>query len=197
MRRRYLARQPKAALYADFGDFAFWRLEVLRASLNGGFGRAFELMAGDVLSEVTSSSGPARLDPKPPQKQPAPSDGPTESGESAEPIAPDIALDAFATLEAEAVAHMNDDHPPTVDLYATALAGATAGDWRLTTIDPHGFELTRADEVRRLEFGTAVQEAGGLHGALIGLARQARELAARSTGPEIPDVDGKAPNDDH
>ena len=199
-RRRYLARQPKAALYADFGDFAFWRLEVQRASLNGGFGRAFELEAGDVLSEVTSSSTPARQDAMAPQDQPAPSGRPAESGESGEsaaPVVPDIALDAFATLEAEAVAHMNDDHPQTVDLYATALAGTTAGDWRLATIDPHGFELTRADEVRRLEFDHPVQEAGGLHAALIAMARRARELAARRTEPEVNGVDGKAPNDGH
>jgi heme iron utilization protein len=50
VRRRYLARHPKAALYADFGDFAFWRIEPTRASLNGGFGRAFELQATDLLS---------------------------------------------------------------------------------------------------------------------------------------------------
>jgi hypothetical protein len=194
VRRRYLARQPKAALYADFGDFAFWRLEVQRASLNGGFGRAFELEAGDVLSELRSSSRPARQDAKAPQNPPAPSGG---SAESAEPTVPAIASDAFATLEAEAVAHMNDDHPQTVDLYATALAGTTAGDWRLATIDPHGFELTRADEVHRLEFDTPVQEAGGLHAALIAMARRARELTARSTGPEAPGIDGKAPNDGH
>lgn len=48
VRRRYLARQPKAALYADFGDFAFFRLEIERASLNGGFGKAYELTAADL-----------------------------------------------------------------------------------------------------------------------------------------------------
>jgi putative heme iron utilization protein len=48
VRARYLARQPKAALYADFGDFAFFRLEIERASLNGGFGKAYELTAGDL-----------------------------------------------------------------------------------------------------------------------------------------------------
>lgn len=48
VRRRYLARQPKAALYADFGDFAFFHLEIQRASLNGGFGKAYELTAADL-----------------------------------------------------------------------------------------------------------------------------------------------------
>lgn len=48
-RARFLARNPKAALYADFGDFAFWRLTPDRASLNGGFAKAYELSADDIL----------------------------------------------------------------------------------------------------------------------------------------------------
>jgi heme iron utilization protein len=42
-RRRFLNRHPKAALYIDFPDFSFFRLEPQRASLNGGFGRAYVL----------------------------------------------------------------------------------------------------------------------------------------------------------
>jgi len=48
IRRRYLARHPKASLYVDFGDFAFFRLAISRASMNGGFGKAYELTAGDL-----------------------------------------------------------------------------------------------------------------------------------------------------
>jgi putative heme iron utilization protein len=55
-RRRFLARHPKAALYADFGDFAFWRLEPERASLNGGFGKAYALAAADLLSASPANS---------------------------------------------------------------------------------------------------------------------------------------------
>lgn len=40
VRRRFLARHPKAALYADFGDFAFYRLAVDGIHPNGGFARA-------------------------------------------------------------------------------------------------------------------------------------------------------------
>jgi len=53
LRRRYLARHPKAELYVDFGDFAFFRLELERASLNGGFGKAFELEKSDLMTPVT------------------------------------------------------------------------------------------------------------------------------------------------
>lgn len=50
LRARYLGRHPKAELYVDFGDFAFWRLTIERVSLNGGFGKAFALTPSDVLT---------------------------------------------------------------------------------------------------------------------------------------------------
>lgn len=46
---RYLAHNPKAALYAGLGDFRYFRLEPIEASLNAGFGRAYALAAADVL----------------------------------------------------------------------------------------------------------------------------------------------------
>lgn len=54
-RARYLARHPAAALYADFGDFSFYRLAVDRAHMIAGFGRvrsfegtALAVPAGDL-----------------------------------------------------------------------------------------------------------------------------------------------------
>jgi heme iron utilization protein len=52
IRRRFLARQPKAALYVDFPDFLFIRMQVRSASLNGGFGKAYELGPADVLTDT-------------------------------------------------------------------------------------------------------------------------------------------------
>lgn len=52
VRTRFLARQPKAALYVDFPDFGFVALDIQRASLNGGFGRAYELIRDDLASPV-------------------------------------------------------------------------------------------------------------------------------------------------
>ncbi|HIJ61994.1 MAG TPA: heme iron utilization protein [Rhodospirillaceae bacterium] len=40
LRRRFLARHPKAALYAGFADFAIFRVEPGRAHWVGGFGKA-------------------------------------------------------------------------------------------------------------------------------------------------------------
>ncbi len=55
--RRYLNRQPKAKLYAGFGDFSFHRLNIEGASLNGGFGKAFVLTRSDLLTD--SPANPA------------------------------------------------------------------------------------------------------------------------------------------
>ena len=53
LRERWLARHPKSKLYIDFPDFAFFRLTPTRCSLNGGFGKAYELSASDILVEGT------------------------------------------------------------------------------------------------------------------------------------------------
>jgi putative heme iron utilization protein len=55
LRRRFLARHPKSELYAGFGDFAFWRLAVVSAHLNGGFARAADLSAKDVLTDISGA----------------------------------------------------------------------------------------------------------------------------------------------
>jgi putative heme iron utilization protein len=52
LKARYLMRHPKASLYVDFPDFAFWRFTPVRVSLNCGFGRAFAPTPGDVLTSI-------------------------------------------------------------------------------------------------------------------------------------------------
>jgi len=49
LRAHWVARRPKSKLYVDFADFSFVRLRPASAALNGGFGKAFELTAGDLL----------------------------------------------------------------------------------------------------------------------------------------------------
>ena len=51
-RARYLNIHPKAALYVDFADFAFWRITPEDASLNGGFAKAYELVPSDLVTDV-------------------------------------------------------------------------------------------------------------------------------------------------
>ena len=46
LKARWLAQHPYAALYADFGDFALWRITTRAGMLVGGFARAFRLKLG-------------------------------------------------------------------------------------------------------------------------------------------------------
>lgn len=55
VRRRFLARHPKSELYAGFADFSFWRLEPVSAHLNGGFARAADLKAADVMTDLAGA----------------------------------------------------------------------------------------------------------------------------------------------
>ena len=48
LRERWLDMHPKARLYVDFADFNFYRLELERAHLNGGFGKAYVLTPRDL-----------------------------------------------------------------------------------------------------------------------------------------------------
>lgn len=54
---RYLACHPDAALYANFNDFAFWRMAIERCHAVAGFGRIVTLEAG----AVVLPSGPTGL----------------------------------------------------------------------------------------------------------------------------------------
>ena len=44
------------------GDFSFFSLDILGASLNGGFGRAYELAASDLLSDAAAAEALADIE---------------------------------------------------------------------------------------------------------------------------------------
>jgi hypothetical protein len=54
-RRRYLAYQPEAEMFADFADFAFYELKLKGAHLVAGFGRIVDLTPADVLTDVSGA----------------------------------------------------------------------------------------------------------------------------------------------
>jgi len=56
VQRRFLSRHPKSQLYAGFGDFSFWRLNIVSAHLNGGFARAADLKAGDLITSLDDAA---------------------------------------------------------------------------------------------------------------------------------------------
>ena len=90
-------------------------------------------------------------------------------------ILTDIA-DAKALIEAEAdaIAHMNNDHADACRLYATRLLGAEDGDWRCVGIDPEGTELQNGRVALRLPFPRRISAPGPLRAILRELAEAAR-----------------------
>jgi hypothetical protein len=60
---RYLAVHPYASLYADFGDFATWRIAPAGGILVGGFARAFRLKAPDFAPEAEAMAALLAAEP--------------------------------------------------------------------------------------------------------------------------------------
>lgn len=138
VKRRFLARHPEAAFYADFPDFAFWRLKVEGAHYIGGFGRIVDLAPAELL------------------------------------VATECAGDLLAA-EPGIIEHMNADHADAVRLYATRLAGAHEGFWRISGIDPEGCDLICEGDARRIRFQTLIATPGEARQELVRLANEARE----------------------
>jgi putative heme iron utilization protein len=54
-RRRYLAQQPEAEMFAGFSDFAFYEVRLNGAHLVAGFGRIVDLKSADVLTDLAGA----------------------------------------------------------------------------------------------------------------------------------------------
>lgn len=80
--------------------------------------------------------------------------------------------------EADIVAHMNEDYADALSLYATVIAKCSAGDWRMTGIDPEGIDLLHRSNSARVEFAAPVTTPDEARRALIALAQQARNTTA-------------------
>jgi hypothetical protein len=137
VRRRFLARHPEASFYADFPDFAFWRLNVEGAHYIGGFGRIFDL-------------------------------------EPSELLLPPAGTEALLEVEPGIVEHMNEDHADALELYATVLAGASPGPWRMAGIDPEGCDIVLEGQARRIVFATPIATPAEARKELVRLAAEAR-----------------------
>lgn len=98
-----------------------------------------------------------------------------------EKFARDLAgFEALAAGEADVVAHMNADHADAVELYATVLAGRASGGWRMTGVDPEGFDLRQAasGEAARIAFDAAVGDPESARVELVRLVKRARATQA-------------------
>ncbi|HEY3222279.1 MAG TPA: DUF2470 domain-containing protein [Pseudolabrys sp.] len=51
----YLRRHPEAEMFANFGDFSFYRMEISRAHLVAGFGRIVDVRSQDLLADISDA----------------------------------------------------------------------------------------------------------------------------------------------
>ncbi len=63
-RRRYLARQPEAEMFAGFADFAFYEIELKGAHLVAGFGRIVDLKASDLHTDLAGAEALVAAEPE-------------------------------------------------------------------------------------------------------------------------------------
>jgi putative heme iron utilization protein len=148
-RRRFLARHPAAAGYADFPDFAFYELDVASAHFIGGFGRIVDLPRADLLIEL---------------------DGAQALIEREEDIVSHMnedhadAIELYATrlLGAPCRRHVSD----------------MTGAWRMTGIDPEGCDLVLGARALRLNFASRVTSAEEARAELVRLVAVARATTA-------------------
>lgn len=77
--------------------------------------------------------------------------------------------------EAGILEHVNADHTDAIALYATRLAGAPEGAWRMSGIDPEGCDLICGGDARRILFKTRVASPGEARQELVRLANEARD----------------------
>ena len=95
----------------------------------------------------------------------------------AEDLATDLAgAEALVAAETRAVDHMNADHRDATRLYATRLAGAPDGDWRITGLDPDGLDLACDDQNLRLAFPVRIGDSGALRALLVDWVEKARRM---------------------
>lgn len=89
-------------------------------------------------------------------------------------VLPDAQAEPFRRLAPEALDHMNTHHQEALGLYATRLLRRPPADWRATTLDPDGIELSDGKRSHRLAFPHPLGTAAELRSTLKGLADQAR-----------------------
>jgi len=59
----YLRRHPDAEMFAGFGDFAFYRMDISRAHLVAGFGRIVDLKPKDLLADISDAQALIESEP--------------------------------------------------------------------------------------------------------------------------------------
>lgn len=94
--------------------------------------------------------------------------------EAVDLILPGDLCAALAGMEAEILAHMNNDHKESVALYAERLLARGPGRWRMSGCDMEGCDLELAGHFARLPFSSQVRDAQQVRAELTRLAGLAR-----------------------
>jgi hypothetical protein len=94
--------------------------------------------------------------------------------EAADIIAAPAAAAALAAAEPGILAHMNQDHAATIDLYAQRLLGLSGAGWRLSGVDPDGADLRHDAAAARLDFAAPAADEADIRREFMALAAQAR-----------------------
>lgn len=81
---------------------------------------------------------------------------------------------ALVRAEPDILRHMNQDHADAIALYATALAGAAPGPWRMTGLDPEGCDLVADGQAVRIPFAARIASPDAARKELVRLVAEAR-----------------------
>jgi len=85
----------------------------------------------------------------------------------------------LTAAHADIVSHMNEDHAAALELYATELAGAPGGPWRMTGLDPEGFDIVCDGMTCRVPFDESVLTPDAARKEFIRFAALARERKSK------------------
>jgi putative heme iron utilization protein len=146
-RRRFLARHPGAAAYADFADFVFHRLEPETAHFVGGFGRIVDIAAQHLLTDLAGAGALVAAEADIVHHMNA-------------DHADAVGLYAAAELRRQGV--------------DVAGGPGAAGPWRMLGLDPDGCDLEAGGCGLRIAFAQRVTTPETAQAALVALARAAR-----------------------
>ena len=80
---------------------------------------------------------------------------------------------AIAQSEFSMIEHMNEDHSDLLDLYAARILERSGYGWRLTGIDPEGFDLRYEERLERIPFPEQLTEPDSIKMNLSGWQKRA------------------------
>jgi putative heme iron utilization protein len=187
LKSRYLAVHPYATLYADFGDFATWRIAPAAGILVGGFARAFRLKAADFVPDAGATAAIlaaereiiAHCNQDHPDALAAIAQGLGAPALGAQGLGAQglgaQGLGAVETSAEEAGARATDARG--TDARGTDARGTDAGkagNSRMVTADVDGFDLALGERVVRFAWSGPVRDAADVRRELVRLADEAR-----------------------